>query len=148
MELMTVQHPGGDITVTQPAFEMAVQRYAHNTLGNLRDMVNEQGETEHRSLTWVQVIASLADFDFNVDGSAFSVDYYQRTFAKHDAEARARHARIAAAVAERNYTPRCLVEAGTGDLWECPCNECVRLQRSWHRHAEDHQAVTGKAWLS
>lgn len=75
MELMSVDNPGGHTVITQAAFEMTVQRHAHLTLGNLRDRVNERAETEHRSLTWVQCIASLADFDFNVDHNVFSVDY-------------------------------------------------------------------------
>lgn len=66
---ITVQTERGTdaAVVTVAAFETAVQRYAHRTLGNLRDHVNERAETEHRSRSWAECIALLADFDFNVD---------------------------------------------------------------------------------
>ncbi len=67
---------GGDIVVTHAAFEIAVQRYSHLTVGNLRDRVNERADVEYRERTWVECIAALADFDFNTDehaGSALCV---------------------------------------------------------------------------
>ena len=66
---ITVQTERGTdaAVVTVAAFETAVQRYAHRTLGNLIDLVNERAETEHRSRSWAECIALLADFDFNVD---------------------------------------------------------------------------------
>lgn len=69
---ITVQSAGGDIVVTHAAFETAVQRYAHLTLGNLRDRVNERADTEYRDRSWAECIASLADFDFNIDEYAGS----------------------------------------------------------------------------
>jgi hypothetical protein len=113
---MTVQHPGGDITITQAAWEMAMEHYSHRTLGNLRDTVNERGDTEHRGLTWVQCIAQLADFDHNVDGDPFSID----------------------------RPVECIVDPDRDGptLWDCECRECRALARALNRDILAGRGVT------
>lgn len=65
-ERVTITTSTGDtVVVTPAAFEQAVSKYAHLTIGALHVLVNERsGVTVKHARTWVESIARLADFDY------------------------------------------------------------------------------------